>query len=299
MKNALIVHNPSAGDGIAEKDELIRMLEISGFSADYVSTDADGWKNFSLENRDVLVVAGGDGTVRKLAKTLLKKHKPHSGVPIAVVPMGTANNIAKTLRSDENSVTFLSLEKYRDYDRGKIKGLEHDFFMESAGFGIFPALITFMKDNEVKNENRKEKIKRAQESLQKLVRDFKPFKATIKTGNTKITDSFLLVEVMNIQSLGPNLILAPDADSGDGLFDLVMIRVDERELLQNYVSALIDKDDDAQRHLDRIARRKVKKVKIKVSAVPAHVDDELIKKVDGKKCKIKIDPGRFKFMYFD
>src|SRR5262245_19963348 len=41
---------------------------------------------------DVVIAAGGDGTIARAARTLARR-----GVPLAILPLGTANNIARSL----------------------------------------------------------------------------------------------------------------------------------------------------------------------------------------------------------
>ncbi len=299
MKNALIVHNPTAGDSHAEKDELIQLVEKAGFKTDYVSTKKEGWKKFSLENADIMVVAGGDGTVRKLAKTLLKKHKSHIHVPVAVVPLGTANNIAKTLGIEEGAKAKLDPDEYRNYDSGKVSGLgDHSMMLESLGFGAFPALMHKMKKHPVEDEPAKEKIKRAQGKLIKLLKDFKPFKATIHADDKKIHGKFLMIELLNIKSFGPALHLAPEADQGDGYFNLVLVKPEDREEMIQYVQALYDGKEEVEETTPNFETILVRNLTMEVKKGKAHVDDELVKKIPSKKCKVKMEAGKFKFLDF-
>ena len=298
MKNALILHNPTAGDGHTEKEELIRLVEIAGFKVDYVSTERDGWKNFSLLSADVLVVAGGDGTVRKLAKTLLKYHKSHIHVPVAVVPLGTANNIAKTLGIADGVKVNIDLDKYRNYDSGKVSGLgDHSMMLESLGFGAFPSLMHKMQKHPVKDESAKEKIKRAQGKLIKILKDFKSFKATINADDKKIHGKFLMIELMNIESLGPGLRLAPKADQGDGFFNLVMVKPEDREAMIQYVQFLYDGNDAVETN-PKFETIRVKNLNIEINKGKAHVDDELVKKIPSDTCMVKMEAGKFKFLDF-
>jgi diacylglycerol kinase family enzyme len=51
---------------------------------------------------------------------------------------------------------------------------------------------------------------------------------------------YLAVEIMNITFVGPNLPLAPDADPHDGLFEVVLVGVDERQALLRYTRDRVD-----------------------------------------------------------
>ncbi len=55
------------------------------------------------EKVDFIVAAGGDGTIRKITKELLDRKLSEKTWPIALLPLGTANNIAQTLEINGTS----------------------------------------------------------------------------------------------------------------------------------------------------------------------------------------------------
>ncbi|MCD6064555.1 MAG: diacylglycerol kinase, partial [Flavipsychrobacter sp.] len=147
MKVAKLLHNPKAGDGEHSKEDLVAMIEEQGYKCLYASTKEKGWNEIEPDV-DFLVVAGGDGTVRKVATELLGRKVIDRNYPIAVLPMGTANNIGRTFGfgTDEAAVASWSAENIQKIDVGKVHGLEEDiFFLEGFGFGLFPNLMKEMK----------------------------------------------------------------------------------------------------------------------------------------------------------
>src|SRR5918992_4788340 len=89
MMRVTVVHNPQAGEGSYSREELLAALRDSGFKARYQSTKEDGWHRVLEGPGDFVIAAGGDGTVAKVAKRIAGR-----GVPLAILPVGTANNIA-------------------------------------------------------------------------------------------------------------------------------------------------------------------------------------------------------------
>jgi diacylglycerol kinase (ATP) len=89
---ALLVHNPTAGIKDHEKDGIIDALRLTDFKVDYVSTKDDDVKDALKGARDIVIVAGGDGTVGYVFT-----HLADRSVPIGVLPLGSANNIARSL----------------------------------------------------------------------------------------------------------------------------------------------------------------------------------------------------------
>ena len=95
MKIINLLHNPTAGSEDHDREELISLMEKNGFECQYSSTK-ENWKDID-EKADFIVAAGGDGTIRKITKELLDRKLSEKTWPIALLPLGTANNIAQTL----------------------------------------------------------------------------------------------------------------------------------------------------------------------------------------------------------
>src|SRR5713101_4382150 len=67
-------------------------LAKAGHHAIYQSTNERGFKKALKQPTDLVLVAGGDGTTAKVASRLVD-----SGIPLSVLPLGTANNLARSL----------------------------------------------------------------------------------------------------------------------------------------------------------------------------------------------------------
>src|ERR1700750_2332887 len=147
MKIINLFHNPTAGKEEHDKEELTSLIEKKGFECQY-SIMTKNWKEID-EKVDFIVAAGGDGTIRKITKQLLDRKLSEKTWPIALLPLGTANNIAQTLNiegSTEEIIQSWHQTHIKAFDVGRIRGLEGaDFFLESLGYGMFPFLIKKMK----------------------------------------------------------------------------------------------------------------------------------------------------------
>ncbi len=69
MKIALF-HNPVAGGAVLKSSKLVRQFENAGYEVLYVSIKGKEWEGAFREPIDRAVVAGGDGTVSRLAPWL-------------------------------------------------------------------------------------------------------------------------------------------------------------------------------------------------------------------------------------
>lgn len=94
MKIAKLLHNKGAGNEEHSKEELIELIEEAGYQCRYSSAKGIDEDDFEDEV-DFLVAAGGDGTVRSITKKLLDRKALEKTFPIALLPLGTANNISK------------------------------------------------------------------------------------------------------------------------------------------------------------------------------------------------------------
>ena len=145
MNKILVIHNPSAGDETHGKEQILAALHEHGYASEYRTTDDDNWKELD-DQHDILLIAGGDGTVRTVVKQLLKKEFPGKAVKLALIPMGTANNISKALNlvGDEKQIIG-SLDEVKPFDVGKVNNIPgSNFFLESFGYGVFPYLMMEM-----------------------------------------------------------------------------------------------------------------------------------------------------------
>jgi diacylglycerol kinase family enzyme len=101
VKTALLVANPAAGGYRPRRIEaLSTALSRRGIVTDVRLTRAPGDMQFIAtdpETRpDVLIVAGGDGSINEAVAGLLVRHGPRPA--LAVMPAGTANVLAAELR---------------------------------------------------------------------------------------------------------------------------------------------------------------------------------------------------------
>jgi diacylglycerol kinase family enzyme len=112
----LLIHNRKAGDRKHSKKQLMAGLTRCGHQTLYRSIKERGWKKALKKPVDLVIAAGGDGTVRKTAWEIMG-----SGVPLAIFPLGTVNNLARSLGFSapvDEMIQSLHCEKARPFDVG-------------------------------------------------------------------------------------------------------------------------------------------------------------------------------------
>lgn len=276
---ATLIHNPSAGDAELDEAALKKMLGEAGFQVRYRSRKGD-WKK-GLRDRDkadLVIAAGGDGTVTRVALELAG-----SEIPMAILPLGTANNIARALglvgSAHEISERWKEAEP-RPLDLGVISASwTEQRFVESVGGGIFATLIKIAKDDDNLMSMTGAKGDRALATLESVVEDAGLTRWEIEVDGKELSGDYAAVEVMNMRFVGPKIQLAPDADPGDGLLDLVLVGDQERRLLLDYVGKRLR---EAAAELPRLPVQRGRHVRLRsVDGVPFHVGDDLLEPPKG------------------
>ena len=271
-----VFHNPTAGEGEHTKEKLVKKIKAAGFECSYSSTKKEISEKRIPESTDIIAVAGGDGTVRKIAEyyctgtVLTRRH------PLALLPWGTANNIAKTLGIQGEADEIIERWKNdnrQNFDIGKVHGLkDNHFFLEAIGFGVFPKLIKTMRERENKSATPEEEIQIALKTLRDIVEDYKPKTCEIIIDGQPYNGKFLMVEVTNIRSIGPNLNIAPMSHFDDGVFDVIMISESQREALLGYIDERMANGKETPFFYTAL---KARKLEINWGGRMMHIDDEL------------------------
>lgn len=295
MKHITIVHNPKAGDEEHSKAELKNLIEENGFDCRYLSTKEKDWKDIK-DHTDLLLIAGGDGTVRKVTKELLQKKLIDKIWPIALLPVGTANNIAKTLGvegSSQEIISHLREAGVKKFDVGRVTNVKGtEFFLESFGYGIFPYLMKEMKDIESDEDSPDEALTRAREKLLEVLESYAPRDCELEIDGQDYSGRYLLAEIMNTKSIGPNLFLAPDGDPGDGAFDVVLIPESDKEKFSAYVKKKLQ-GEEVNYDFHSIP---AKKIRISWQGTHVHVDDEIVKLDESAEIEAEIKPALLEFL---
>ncbi|MBC8553944.1 MAG: hypothetical protein H8D23_30410 [Candidatus Brocadiales bacterium] len=100
MKKILFLINPVSGKQVGQslKDcivaELDGVLERESFDIEYSEIDIEGQCNNLLSNYEIVVVAGGDGTISQVVKVITRLDKKPK---IGIIPIGTGNDLANSV----------------------------------------------------------------------------------------------------------------------------------------------------------------------------------------------------------
>ena len=269
-----VFHNLKAGSRGPTREDLIDPLLAAGHAAAYKSTRDRDFERALVDPGDVALVAGGDGTVRSVARHLIGRE-----IPIALLSLGTANNIAKALglsESLETAIGNLAGATRIRFDVGIARGAWGEtHFLEAVGLGLFSITMCLAKSRKGNRRKRDEHddfgLTRDLRYLGTVLTRMKPQGWQIVADGRDLSGEYLLCEAMNIATIGPNLRLAPDADPNDGRLDLVLATERDRAQLRRYIAARIAGDDP---ELD-LPTHRVKHLTMTAAGAHVHVDDRL------------------------
>ena len=220
---ARVICNPSSGGGVCEPDAVREAL--GDFDLDWVVTEGvDDAQEAAGEWSDgLLIVVGGDGTVNEAVNGLGRAGFP-GGVTLAVLPMGTGNDLAATLAIPdelEEAEETIRENRVRTFDVARIRseGVDERFFINVASGG-YGAETSALADEELKGRWGKLAYLRA--SLEKARHfDVREVKVTLD-GEERMLRA-VNVAVGNCRYAGGGWLAAPRANPEDGLLDFVVI----------------------------------------------------------------------------
>lgn len=226
-----VVHNENAGCGLMSREELLGELEYAGHAVTEIDQMDRLLDPGYRAGCDVVIAAGGDGTVLSVVSRLVG-----SDVKVVVLPLGTANNLAHALgmtRSIPRLVKMLADGHERRLDVGVAVGawgVRH--FVESAGVGWFcEAISEAVEDGDKTPE-------RAQRVLADFVARYQTRHWDLSIDGHNESGDYLMIDVMNAGMLGPNLHLGHSANPADGKFDVVLATPDDQPRLLEYLEGL-------------------------------------------------------------
>jgi YegS/Rv2252/BmrU family lipid kinase len=263
-----LIYNPQAGRTVQlGPEQILEALRQIGFDPVYRPTSTETDLDRVLEEaRDLVVVAGGDGSIRAVAICLLGKN-----ISIAPLPMGTANNIARMLAltaSPLEIIAGLADPAERAVDIGRVQTPQGPFyFLEAMGIGVFADGMKKYKPEDGKS------ILRSIQSARDTLREYQPKFFHINLDGEDFSGSYLMLEVMNTPTMGLHYRLAPDAKADDGLFDLVLIHASQRENYLRFAAGLLT---GTLEKLPEVSIHRGSRLEIAWRGFPLHLDGEVI-----------------------
>jgi diacylglycerol kinase family enzyme len=261
----ILFFNPTAGGGKFSKKELKTALKLGGYSVSYCSTKGRRFERMLDEPADLFVVAGGDGTVAKVVRQM-----PDRDIPVAILPIGSANNIARTFGiagAPYELAEILHPRYWQLYTIGMARGPWGERrFVEAVGLGPLARLI---RKPSLDAAVGVDSLQQGRRELRKAMGKAKPLDVEVHIDGKAVRGDLLSVEVINTVYTGPGLPLAPSANPGDRLLEVVCVRPDDRKSMMTWIGA-------PQHRQPPVSIRRGRKVSIVWRKEPIRLDDEAV-----------------------
>jgi diacylglycerol kinase (ATP) len=253
------IQNPSSGNGdgptrLAIRNELATVGNLwRELVVEPERSIASQTSVLLREGVDLIVVAGGDGTVREVASSLVGKT-----VPLLVIPLGTFNNFARSLSLPPDPIgacQLLQTGVLRQIDVGTANG--RHFFFEAAGVGVdaqlFPlgeavkqgrfaaifraARLALVHQQEAVELNFDRPLDRAYQRSFRGESPVRHRRRRFRENRRRIRLRSSFLAVANGPYYGSNFTVCPGARLDDGLLSVGVFRdFSKRELLFHFLS---------------------------------------------------------------
>jgi len=203
-----------------------------------------------------------------------------SPIPIAILPLGTANNLGHAIGLTGRALEPLIMEwetaRRISFDVGEAEGpWGTNYFVEGVGIGLFAAtILNIEKGKDPKlaaaAASREDEITRVLQIFKEQIQKHRAKKIKVRLDDEDLSDDYVLIQASNIRYIGPNLDLAPGADTNDGLLDVVLIRRGEEDKLSRYLNNCIKRKDGKA----KLTVRRARHLEIEANGSPIHIDDK-------------------------
>ncbi|MFN7980952.1 MAG: diacylglycerol kinase family protein [Vicinamibacterales bacterium] len=283
-----LLHNLGAGRGFS-LEHLLAELEEHGHELVRAVDNHTDVAQLRQPSIDAVVVAGGDATVATAVVALTGQP-----TPLAILPVGTANNIARSLGIAAGSLPEMIARwdgaREMKADTGVLAGAWGDAcFVEGVGGGVvadgMAALSSSVADSP---GDRDTALKRALEGFRTTLSHAEATRWTYRIDGVPFTEDLLLFEVLNMRSVGPVLQLSPDADPTDGRLSVVTAGEDQRAALDRY---LLERINNAPATI-ALPHRAGTVIEIDRPGA-LHVDDGVRRVKAGDRVSLRVDAGSF------
>jgi len=265
-----LILNPAAGRGEAshKKDAIVAALKKNTPNMEVrITSEPDEARRIAREVRDryeVIIAAGGDGTVHEVVNGIAG-----SNAVLGVIPIGSGNDFVKMLslpKKIDEAVRVIQADRRRKIDLGKVND---EWFSNGLGIGFDADVVVEAN-----------KIKRLRGFLIYLVAvlrtllKFNNRSVRIEVDNTVIEKPVFMISVGNGSCQGGGFYLTPDAVIDDGLLDFcVFDALNTGQILRNLIKVFFG----THTRMPQVNVIQTEKMNIKaVEGIPIHADGELL-----------------------
>ena len=246
-KSVCFIINPASGNQDPFFDQIETKFKNSFFDYQIAitkgSTDAFNFAKAVKDKVDLIVVYGGDGTVMQVARALFK-----SETPLAIIPGGTANIVAKEFKIPLDPIEALDIIKSGKWTFKKIDmGVVNDIpFLIRINLGIMADMV-LEADRELKNSLGQLAYG---VTTVKTIANASPIYIDMVIDGTIVSESAVSLTITNTGNIGwEGFTFLPGIDVADGKLDVVLLNeVSFFNLIKLTGTTLLQTDSEVLKH---------------------------------------------------
>jgi diacylglycerol kinase (ATP) len=250
---------------------------------------------------DVVVAAGGDGTLNEVINGLMAAKLEGKKIPgLGVIPAGRGNDFAASMgipADIADAVKAIAGGKMKTIDIGQVIGgnyPEGKFFGNGIGIGFdtivgfeaakLPAFLSGMPGYLIA-------------AIKTIFLYFKAPKLRVVLDQETIEQPCLIVSVMNGRRMGSSFMMAPNSKPDDGLFSLMIIDQVSRISMIKLMAKIMAGKQEGQPGV-KIPLTSTLEVTALTGSLPVHADGETICE-KGSKLSVRIFPKQIDLLVED
>jgi YegS/Rv2252/BmrU family lipid kinase len=215
----LLIINRQSRTGSADLSATIKFLEQHGLSVlerqfDRAEEIAEAIRG-DCKNVDLVIVAGGDGTMNAAVDALVE-----CGLPLGILPTGTGNDLARTLGIPTTLVEAAAVitgGRRHTIDLGRVNG-KHFFNVASIG------LSAELTRHHTVERKRRLWLLAYVLSVRDAYRQTRPFRARIVCDGKTLRVRAIQISIGNGRHYGGGMTIAEDAAIDDGWLDVYCLK---------------------------------------------------------------------------
>ncbi len=225
MRSTLIVMNPHAGGG-RHAEATRELAKTRGWSLRETERKGDARRLAAEAARpetEVLVVAGGDGTVNEVINGLMEI-EPARRPTLGILPCGTANDFVKLQREGltwDDAVAMIEGGACRRFDLARVEGGRRGYFANAATGGISSEIQEQLDDQAKQWWGRFSYFRVAAEVIPRA----EAYAVRVEAGSETYEGPAMALMVANGRHAG-GVELLPEADPEDHRLDVAVVRAE-------------------------------------------------------------------------
>ena len=223
-----VIAKPSAPAALKVLRDSIAELRAAGHTIrarmTFEENDAARFAYAAARNHaDIIIAAGGDGTINQVINGIARAGAPHP--QLAIVPLGTANDFAKGLTIPQDVREAVNVAVSGHAVPVDIAAVNKRCFINVSTGGFGPDIT---EESSTKLKRRFGKLAYLFTAVRKLTR-LEPYHATfIADGKTVYDGPFFFFAVGNARQTGGGTPVTPHADFSDAQLDLALFTGEKR-----------------------------------------------------------------------